>query len=98
MKWNQLHEPNVGQVRSVIPPDCHRRSLVRASLFVVPGVAFYLTCAVATITSPYEWARPILSALTGLAITFLFLQAHDAAHDSLTQYRWLNGLLGRLLF
>lgn len=89
---------NVGQVRAVIDPANRRRSVVTALVVVLPCAALYLAAALATIAAPYEWARILFSVLTGLASTFLFLEAHDAGHDSLTPYRWLNGLLGRLLF
>lgn len=92
------HSLNAGQVRASIDPAARKRSVFTALCIVLPCYLLYAGMVAATIAVPFEWARPILSVLTGLVSTLLFLQAHDAGHDSLTPHRWLNGLIGRILF
>ncbi|MDX1948016.1 MAG: fatty acid desaturase [Pirellulaceae bacterium] len=90
--------PNVGQIRAKIHPAARERSLLKGLVLVFSCALLYAGCFLATVLVPYELLRPPLAAVTGLTITFLFLQAHDACHDCLTPHRWLNALLGRLLF
>lgn len=89
--------PTAGQVRGSMPSEVRRRSLVLALAVLVPGVAVYLAAWFLTIVAPW-WLWPVLSPLTGLAASVLFVIGHDAAHDALTPYRRLNSNLGRLLF
>ena len=89
---------NVGQVCAAIRPGSRQRSLAKGLAMVVPCVLLYAAGFLATVAVPYEIVRPVLAGFTGLFITFLFLQSHDACHDSLTPSRWLNATLGRLLF
>lgn len=91
-------EINVGQVRAAMRPEIRRRSLARAIVVLVPSLALYLASLSGTILIPWELARPPLAILTGLAAALLFVIGHDAAHDALTPYRWLNALVARLLF
>jgi acyl-lipid omega-6 desaturase (Delta-12 desaturase) len=85
-------------VRAAIDPACRQRSVIRALLVVIPCVALYAAAVAATIAVPYEWARPLLSLVIGCIGALFFAQAHDAGHEALTPHRWLNGLLGRILF
>ena len=79
-------------------PDATRcRSLPRALAVLIPSVAFYLAAWVAILVAPW-WLWPVLVPIAGLAITLMFIVAHDTAHDSLTPYRALNASLARWLF
>ncbi len=69
----------------------------------VKGITFFLTDLVAltvllacAVCAPNLVLQGICSAFAGIFIGILFVVAHDAAHQSLTPYRWLNGLLGRI--
>ena len=57
--------------------------------------ALLLSCVVG-FTNPV--LRLALSVLQGLVIARLFILGHDAAHGSLLPRKWMNDLLGRLLF
>jgi omega-6 fatty acid desaturase (delta-12 desaturase) len=89
--------PTPGQVRAAMPDEARRRSLLRAFGVLAPSVLFYLVAWLLILVSPW-WLWPVLVPLAGLAITLMFIVAHDAAHDSLTPYRTLNATLARLLF
>ena len=79
-------------------PEIRQRSLARAIFVLVPSVALYVASLAVTILIPWEMARPPLALFTGFVAALLFVIGHDAAHDALTPYRWLNALLARLLF
>lgn len=89
--------PNARQVRADVSDDTRHRSIAKAGLVLIPSVFLYLASITALVASPW-WAWPVLSVLTGLTVGLLFVLAHDAAHDSLTPSRLLNGVIGRVLF
>jgi omega-6 fatty acid desaturase (delta-12 desaturase) len=80
-----------------MPEATRRRSLPRALAVLIPSVAFYLLAWGAILVAPW-WLWPVLAPIAGLAVTLMFIVAHDAAHDSLTPYRALNASLARWLF
>lgn len=89
--------PTANQVRADMAAETRERTVAKALVALTPTVLLYLASVVAVIAAPI-WAWPVLMPLCGLIMSIMFVVAHDAAHDSLTPYPWLNGLIGRVLF
>jgi len=72
-----------------------RNAVIGVSIFLFDAFLLVLTIAIAlSATNPL--IQLAMSAAAGIAISVLFVVGHDAGHQSLTPYRWLNNLLGRL--
>lgn len=72
-----------------------RNTLKGVAVFTVDVVALSLAMRFAIVGSSLA-IQSVASIAAGLIIGILFVVGHDAAHNSLTPHRWLNGLLGRL--
>jgi len=90
--------PSPGEVRGAISADNKKRSTWRgAGIFLLSFSLYYMTL-IGIIGLPWWPARILCVALNGFLMGTLLAIAHDAAHDSLTPWPWLNALLGRLSF
>src|SRR5689334_12532871 len=75
-----------------------QRSVGRALAWLVPEYLAWIVFTAAAI-SPIAWPlRLCASILSGLMIGVIFTVGHDASHQALTPYRWLNALIARLAF
>jgi len=75
-----------------------QRSVGRALAWFVPEALAWIVLTALAI-APIAWPlRLIASILSGTMIGVLFTVGHDASHQSLTPYRWLNDLIARLAF
>lgn len=82
--------------RASLPGELRERSLLRgATLFSVAAVGYVLSM-VGAVWLPNFLGRTIAFILAPMFIGALFVIGHDAAHNSLTPYGWLNRLAGRL--
>lgn len=90
--------PNVPEVRGQIPAEIRGRSLIRGvAVFLLAGVAYGLTLWGA-LAAPWWPLQIFFGLINGLLIGSFFIVGHDACHDSLTPYTWLNQILGRIAF
>ena len=72
-----------------------RSSLMGVSVFLLDlGVLCSFGC-IALCVEPV-WMQLPFSVAAGIMIAVIFVVGHDAAHNSLTPHRWLNGLIGRI--
>jgi omega-6 fatty acid desaturase (delta-12 desaturase) len=89
--------PSRKQLRSALAPLVKRSTALAIALLVL-DVAYF--CA--TLTGALLLANPVLKLLSGLACGFvigrLFIIGHDACHQSFTEHRGLNRLIGRIAF
>ena len=59
--------------------------------------AILLAAAIAgALCSPHPALQALCASAAGIVIALLFVVGHDAGHQALTPYRWLNNLVGRL--
>lgn len=82
--------------RTHLPPALRHRSIIRGGALLLFAGVGYLLCMAGAVWLPTFWARTISLGVAPLMIGALFVIGHDAAHNSLTPYSWLNRLLARL--
>jgi acyl-lipid omega-6 desaturase (Delta-12 desaturase) len=84
-------------VRSVTRPHRAKRDVLAAGLVVFDGLLFAGLSVVAVAPVPIG-ARVLAGAALGVVIARLFILGHDACHNVLFSRRWLNVVVGRILF
>jgi acyl-lipid omega-6 desaturase (Delta-12 desaturase) len=89
-----LRDLKLGEVRAVFSPACYQRSMARA----IGGLLFDFTLYVAAMAGVFTVGNPLLrlgfGVLAGVAVAFLFVWAHDAAHGALFHRDTVAELLG----
>ncbi len=83
--------------RASLPGELRQKSLLRGGLLVSVAVIGYVASMVGAACLPTALGRAVCMAVAPWMIAALFIIGHDAAHNSFTQYGWLNRFLGRLL-
>jgi fatty acid desaturase len=83
--------------RANLPGELRQRSLVRAGALLAVAAIGYVASMVGEVWLPTFVGRTVALGVVPLMIGALFVIGHDAAHNSLTPYGWLNRLLGRLV-
>lgn len=68
---------------------------VTIALFLVNALVMFTIVIFASYGLIYQWFASILLTLT---MFVMFTVAHDAAHGSISNIKWVNGLVGRLAF
>ncbi len=71
------------QIRDQINPDRYRRSPARALLWYLVDGTLYLCAVAGALFLPSWWAQLLAGLVTGSAVAFMFVWAHDAAHGAL---------------
>ncbi|MCZ7529784.1 MAG: fatty acid desaturase [Acidimicrobiia bacterium] len=83
--------------RSVIPPQCYARPTGKAVRVIIRSLAVYAAVIALLVVSDALWLLVPLWILAGLALSSLFILAHDAAHGALFANDRANATLGRIL-
>jgi len=78
--------------------EYQHRSKYRGLLAFANEVFFLSLYIYVAVSAPWWWLQLIFSALAGVVIAVMFVVGHDAAHNSLTPYRWLNRAIARMAF
>jgi omega-6 fatty acid desaturase (delta-12 desaturase) len=76
----------------------HRSSNTPGLLFCVLDFTGYVICFILLATHPVSWFALPLSGLEAIFISRMFILGHDACHGSLLRPRWLDRVIGRVLF
>lgn len=93
----QLPMPHRKVIRSWLKPWSQRNTLLALGLLVFDYALFLgLISAVVMVSS--GWLKLLFGLMAGFVIGRLFIIGHDACHQSLTEHRPLNKVLGRLAF
>jgi omega-6 fatty acid desaturase (delta-12 desaturase) len=79
-----------------LPPDRRRSSNRRGSWIFFRSVSIYAAFFLGTFLLPAGWMRVGCLLCQPFVIGALFVIGHDAAHHSLTRWRWLEPIIGRL--
>jgi len=83
-------------IRSWLLPICRRNTALALGLAVLDCAALALLLT-GVVRAPHIAAQLLCGTAAGFVIGRLFILAHDACHQSLTDHRRLNRFLGRLL-
>jgi omega-6 fatty acid desaturase (delta-12 desaturase) len=78
-----LKSVKLAEVRAVFSPRCYRRSTWRAIGALLVDVGLYGAAVIGVFASGNPLLRLACGALAGVAVAFLFVWAHDAAHGAL---------------
>lgn len=86
------------EVVQAIPDSCRERP-TRTGLWLVGRSIVLYAVAIAALTLTNTWWLLLpLWLFAGLGVVGLFVLGHDAAHGSLFEERWLNRVVGLVLF
>ena len=89
---------NAGYLRSKMPGNRREKSNFLAMLIFGANIFAYLLTFWTIIFAPFWLVKIIAIGLNGLFIGTLFVIGHDACHQSFTSSKFLNHLLGRIVF
>ena len=92
---------NSGSLRpviEVIPESCYRNPTIRGLGYFARDLIVYAAVLWALFSTDRVYFLIPLWLLSGLVVGSLFVVGHDAAHQALFKYKWLNGAVGRLAF
>jgi len=93
-----MGDPTVADIRSTFPKTSRTRSTIMGGGLFLLVLSFYLTFCWAGLTTGNWGLKFLFGLLIGLAYSILFVIGHDACHDSLTPFGWLNSILARIAF
>ncbi len=89
--------PHRKVIRQWLTPYSHR-STARALTLVSIDIVLFFAAITATIAAPYAALKIAAGIIAGFVIGRLFIIGHDACHQSLTDSRRLNRIIGRIVF
>ena len=84
-------------IRSWLAPLAGKNTAL-ALLLVLTDLALLALALWGAVVLPHPVLQLFAGAIAGMVIGRLFILGHDACHQSLTPYRWLNRWIGRLVF
>lgn len=84
-------------VIAAIPARCRERSTARGLGRVARTVAIYGLALTGLVFTDTWYLLVPLWLVAGLAVSGMFVLGHDAAHQALTDRRWLNATIGKVL-
>jgi omega-6 fatty acid desaturase (delta-12 desaturase) len=92
--YADLKSVKLAEVRAVFSPACYRRSMPRAIGGLLVDLALYGAAMAGVFTSGHPLLRLAFGVLAGVAVAFLFVWAHDAAHGALFRSDTVAEVLG----
>ena len=83
-------------LKAAIPPECFQPSVIKSMYYFLRDILIIALLYVAAyyVNSWYFW--PIFWVMQGTMFWALFVVGHDCGHQSFSQYKWLNDLIGHL--
>ncbi len=89
--------PHRKVIRAWLTPLIEKSTLRAVLLLAFDGALFIALIAGTVLLGPV-WAKLLCGLLAGFVTGRLFIIGHDACHQSLTEHRGLNKVLGRIAF
>ncbi|MGB0561165.1 MAG: fatty acid desaturase [Spirulinaceae cyanobacterium] len=93
----RLADLKLQDIIKTLPPECFAKSPRKAWLGVLVTVLAVALGVGAIALAPW-FLLPIAWLFAGTALTGLFVLGHDCGHRSFAKNRWVNNLVGHLLF
>ena len=87
--------PGVQDVRANMGDDARAKSTAKGVSFFVISLVPYALGFAGFLALDGWWLKAVSAAVMTMSLPMLFIVGHDACHQSLTPYRWLNKLIGR---
>src|SRR5580704_11145351 len=85
------------RLRQILRPFRAKADAFALALFAA-DCAMYALCAAAAAAPLPMLVRLLAGTCAGVLLAVLFVVGHDACHGSFTSRRWLNSLIGRVVF
>jgi acyl-lipid omega-6 desaturase (Delta-12 desaturase) len=86
------------ELRAVASPDTPKPSTLFGVAFTAADYALFALGAATAIVAPWWPLKLAGVVVAGVAVAMLFALAHDAAHGSLAETKWMNRLLATICF
>lgn len=90
-------ELSLKNIIKTLPPQCFQKSPWRAWLGVLTSVLAVTIGYWGLAVAPW-FLLPPLWIFTGTALTGFFVLGHDCGHRSFSSNRWVNDIVGHILF
>ncbi|MDB2614231.1 DUF3474 domain-containing protein [Chlamydiales bacterium] len=86
----------VKELREAIPPHCFERSFFRSSLYLLRNLVIAILLGFFAINygEMYPVIWPIYWIFQGMALTGLWIVAHECGHGSFSRYQTINDIIG----
>ena len=96
--------PSAVDIKKRLPKECFQSSVTISMYYVVKDVllaasAYYLVQYAHSFDNTFLWWTSLFVywAFQGTFFMAIFLVGHDCGHDSFSNYRWLNEVVGNIL-
>jgi acyl-lipid omega-6 desaturase (Delta-12 desaturase) len=93
-KYSQLKPKDLSSIRTTIDPKAYTRSISIVLFWCIFDFIFYLSSIFFVFTVNASIAKLFFGLIAGIAISSMFVLAHDAAHGSLIKNKWLAETVG----
>ena len=94
--WVQVKEIKSSAARTVIPPECYKRSQLKTLFWYFFDLMFFLFGLSLVFSSSHLKLQLIGGLIAGLATAMMFVWAHDAAHGALFKDSKISEILGTI--
>ncbi len=92
--YNELSTKDIKIVRQNIDEIAFKRSHTKVIFWCIFDIAFYLISLYGVFAIDNIFGKIACGIVTGIAVSSLFVLAHDAAHGSLVKNKWLAEIIG----
>lgn len=87
---------SLSDIKNAIPTNCWQKNTARSLLFLARDVAIVLGLAAGAYTLDQWWVWPLYWLAQGTMFWALFVVGHDCGHQSFSNNRTLNDLVGNI--
>jgi omega-6 fatty acid desaturase (delta-12 desaturase) len=94
----EVRTPKGSELRAVASPEPPRPSTLFGVAFTCADYLLFSAGAATAIVAPWWIVKLAGVAIAGVAVAMLFALAHDAAHGSLAESKWMNRVLATVCF
>jgi acyl-lipid omega-6 desaturase (Delta-12 desaturase) len=94
--YGALRKVKLGTVRAAFSPGVYERSHGKALGWLAVDLTLYAAFMAGVLLAPGAPLKLLFGVLAGLAVAFLFVWAHDAAHGALFGSAWYGEVLGTI--
>lgn len=93
-RFASIRGRKLGEVRAAFSETTYRRSAPRALGWLAADIAFYAVFVFGALRAPHPLLQLLCALIAGVAVSSLFVWAHDAAHGALFRSDTVSEVLG----